>query len=148
MATEWAGRAGIALAVFLGALAIGHVTASTSGGAEASPPTALTGAGSAFVVPAQLTGSPPLERALGERASAEGAEVARRAQAALNAARARARGSASRHATQTRTGAGVLESTRAVVPVETTVPPPAPAKHAAPRHSSSGGSGASFDSSG
>jgi hypothetical protein len=150
IAFDWRIRAAIAAAVFVAFVAIGRVTA-RSGGSEVVPAATVSqAASSAVAVPAALTGPPPLERVLGERAAAESAELER------NAARARA---AARHAVPIKSEPSEkIEGAATVTSTETQTS--APAATTLSEHSASsrtpatqpkksfGASGKSFDSSG
>jgi hypothetical protein len=164
IAGELAARAGIALAIFLGALALGRVTAPAAAGGEAAPPAALGGSGSAGTLEEQLTGPPPLEHALDERAAAQAANLARIAAHERAARAARARASArsrtrSSGSTSTRTprsespaiSAAPVQPVSAPAPARTPVETSRPAPAPAPREKSTSGSsesGGSFESSG
>jgi hypothetical protein len=58
---QWTTRIAIALAVFLGFLALGRVSVTTRGAGEATAPSAIVGSPPDTLTPARLAGDPPLE---------------------------------------------------------------------------------------
>jgi hypothetical protein len=58
---QWTSRIAIALAVFLGFVALGRVSVTTRGAGEATAPAAIVGSPRDALTPARLAGDPPLE---------------------------------------------------------------------------------------
>jgi hypothetical protein len=150
---EGAARVRIALAVFVAFLAIGRITAPAGGGGEAAPLAAPAQTGFAAAIPAQLTGPPPLERALSERTAAERAGLASaRAESVPQAGPAApavttavAQSAQPAAAVEAPAGAPAGAQPESALAPRTSSPAPAPL------HTSSGssaGAGGSFDSSG
>jgi hypothetical protein len=151
---ERAARVRIVLAVFVAFLAIGRITAPAGGGGEATPLPAPAQTGYAPAIPAQLTGPPPLEPALSERAAAERAELGGAPAQSVPPAGPAAPSVTTAVAAQSAQPAAAVEAAAGArapaQPVGTGAPRPSRPAPALP-HTSSGssaGAGASFDSSG
>jgi hypothetical protein len=146
--SEWIRRAVIALAVFLGFLALGRVSATTHGTGEATAPAALAGAPHDALTPSRLAGEPPLEQ-LFVRAAATGAA----SNAVHRERRIHERSSAPVVASSAPAPDGGGETVQTPAPQQAGAAPVAstPRVTRAPAHARSrthGSAGGSFDSSG
>jgi len=143
---EWLVRLPVGLALFAGFFALGRATAPAPS-SEAALPVRVAASPAAAVVPRQLSGAFPLERAFQERAAVEREQLAQAATAA-RARRQAARRTAVGHAASANPGAAApsLTQVQASAPVtqQGAALPPQPVV----RHSGSSGSGGSFESSG